>query len=69
MENEEEFTEWLLKLVEALDYPQVFINMGENIVGFYFNKKKKELYFINAKEAKKLTKKNIVWKALGEDWV
>jgi len=69
MLKEKEFTEWMLKLVEALDFPEVFVNTEEKIVGYYYNRKKRQVHFITEKEAKKLTKKRIVWKALGEDWV
>jgi len=62
------FTAWLLALMEELDYPEVYVNLRAEIVGYRYNKKKKALYFLTSKEAKRLTAKGILWKRLGESW-
>ena len=67
--NEEKFAKWLMELVQKLDYPSNVINMGGDTVGYTYNRKTKTLRFLNEKEARKLRKKNIVWKRLGEDWI
>ena len=65
---DEKLEAWLLSLVEKLDPEKIVVNTEEGIVGYYWNRKKKELHFISLKESQKLSKKGLVWKPLGEDW-
>jgi len=60
--------EWLVKLVKKLDYPELYLNIGKDTVGYVYNRVKDKLWFINEKEARRLTRKGIIWKRLGEDW-
>jgi len=50
----------IVELVEYLMPKHIIVPQGD-IVGFTYNRKKKELRFITEKEAKKLTRKRIAW--------
>lgn len=63
-----ELESWLMELVKRLDYPKIFLNVKKDIVGYTYNRVKSQLRFINKKEAKRLTRKGIIWKPLGKDW-
>jgi len=59
---------WLVELVLKLNPQKIYVNTEDKIVGYFWNGKKKQLHFISQKEADKLTRKEIAWKHLGEDW-
>ena len=59
--------EYLFKLVSELKPKEVIVPMGL-IVGYTWNRKKKELRFLTLKETEKLTKKGIAWRSLDEEW-
>ena len=59
--------EYLFKRVSELKPKQVIVPMGL-IVGYTWNKKKRELRFLTLKEAEKLTRKGIAWREIDEKW-
>lgn len=59
---------WLKDLVYKLNPQKIYVNTEDKIVGYFWNRKKKQLHFISQKEADKMTRKGLVWKHLGEDW-
>jgi len=59
--------EYLFQRVSELKPRQVIVPMGL-IVGYTWNKKKRELRFLTLKEAEKLTRKGIAWREIDEEW-
>ena len=59
---------WLKDLVYKLNPQKIYVNTEDKIVGYFWNRKKKQLHFISQKEADKMKKKGEAWKHLGEDW-
>ena len=59
--------EYLFKLVSELKPKEVIVPMGL-VVGYTWNKKKKQLRFLTQKETEKLTRKGIAWREIDEEW-
>jgi len=59
--------EYLFQRVSELKPRQVIVPMGL-IVGYTWNKKKRELRFLTLKETEKLTRKGIAWREINEEW-
>jgi len=58
---------WLVELVLKLNPKKIYVNTEDKIMGYFWNRVKKELHFISQKEADKMSRKGLAWKHLGED--
>jgi len=66
---EKETEKWLADLVFKLEPERIYVCTEGQIVGYFWNRKKKQLHFISQKEVDKMTRKGLVWRRLGEEWI
>lgn len=59
---------WLHQLVKKLVPHTIYFYSKDQLVGYVWNSRKKQLRFLSQKEADHLTHKRVVWKHLKEDW-